>query len=165
VDFRHGLGASLFIAPATNSIDDNSAVAYGLSYFPSIKLADFGDNLRLRLAVSPSLGISGSVNSREGGSLSFLLDAPVDAELHFGVDEAEAFGGHVGVGFACNRMTSADFGQNRAFGPHFTAGLKAYIFNREFGLRASFLLNLNKKADDYGNDPKQVFGITLANYF
>jgi len=163
--FQHGLGATLFMAPSTAEEDDNSAIAYGLTYIPSIRLAEISDKLSLRLAASPTVGVSGSVNSREGGDISFAFELPIDAELHFGNQELEGFGGHIGAGFAYNRITSSDLGNNKAYGPHFTAGIKGFIKGHEYTIRASFLLNLSSKKDDYGFDGKNIIGASIARYF
>jgi hypothetical protein len=166
INFQHGLGLTLFAAPSTATDDqDNSAVAYGVTYYPSIRLASISDALSLRLGVSPSLGLSGSVNSREGGSLSFAFELPVDAELHFGNQELEGFGGHVGVGFAFNRIITTDFGDNKALGPHITAGLKVPIGKNVYSLRGSYLLNINSKNDEYGYKGKNVIGLSVLMYF
>lgn len=163
--FQHGLGATLFIAPPTAEEDDNSAIAYGLTYIPSIQLVAISDKLSLRLAASPTVGVSGSVNSREGGDISFAFELPVDAEVHFGNQELEGFGGHIGAGFAYNRISSSDLGDNKAYGPHFTAGIKAPFKGRMYTIRASFLLNLDSKKDDYGYDGKNIIGASIATYF
>jgi hypothetical protein len=150
LNFQHGIGLTLFIAPATATDEDNSAIAYGITYYPSIRLASFSDALSLRLGVSPSLGLSGSVNSRDGGSLSFAFELPVDAELHFGNQDLDGFGGHIGAGFAFNRIITTDFGDNKALGPHITAGIQFPIRGKMIGLRGSYLLNINSKNDSYG---------------
>ncbi len=168
-NFQHGGGLTLFYAlnnaPDSSFYSPNDAVAYGVSYFPSIQIASLSESLSLRLAGSPTLGISGSFNSQSGSTLSFLFDIPVDAELHFGNQDNDGFGGHVGAGFGYNRISSSDFGGNTAFGPHFTFGLKAFVFGGMYGLRGSFLLNLSKKLDDYGFEGKNVFGISGVKYF
>lgn len=164
-DFQHGIGATLFLAPSTASEEDNSAIAYGLTYIPSVRVKEISDKLSLRLAASPTLGVSGSVNSREGGDISFAFELPMDAELHFGNQELEGIGGHIGAGFAYNRISSSDLGDNKAFGPHFTAGIKGLVKGRVYTIRASFLLNLDSKKDDYGYDGKNVIGASTATYF
>jgi len=163
--FQHGIGATLFMAPSTAQEDDNSAIAYGVTYIPSIRLKEISDELSLRLAASPTLGVSGSVNSRVGGDLSFAFELPIDAELHFGNQELEGFGGHIGAGFAYNRISSSDLGDNKAFGPHFTAGIKGLVKGRVYTIRASLLLNLDSNKGDYGYDGKNVIGVSIATYF
>ncbi len=165
-DFQHAVGGSIFAAPSTATEgEDNSAVAFALSYFPSIRVAELGEKLSLRLGVSPSFGINGSVNSREGGNLSIAYELPADVELHFGNQEMEGFGGHLGAGFAYNHMASTETGNNKAYGPHVTAGIKGMFKERMYTIRAGFLLNINNKKDLFGYDGKNVISASIAGYF
>ncbi len=163
--FFHGAGLSLFYAPNNSEDDDNSTAAFGISYFPSFKIAEFGETMSLRLAATPGLGLAGSVNSREGGSLTFALDLPVAAELHLGDQEGEGTGGFVGAGFAYNRIASSEYGNNTALGPQVSAGIKVPFRERLWTLRGNFLINIKKEANDEGVKGRNVISFTLGTYF
>ncbi|MFN0216775.1 MAG: hypothetical protein ACKVT2_21170 [Saprospiraceae bacterium] len=159
--FQHGTGLSYFVAPATSTEVDNGAQSFAVSYFPSLQVVSLGSS-SLNLAASPSLWFSLQSSSRVGGYASFMLDLPADLELHLGDPEGgTGIGGHLGAGFAYNRMAGTEYVANTAFGPHFSAGLRWGIF----GLRASFLLNLKTEKDDYGYRSKNVFSGTFCTYF
>jgi len=159
--FQHGTGISFFVAPATSTEVDNGAQSFAASYLPSLQVANLG-NHSLRLALSPSIWFSLQSNSRTGGYASFMFDLPADLELHIGSpSKGTGIGGHIGAGFAYNRMAAVEYIANTAFGPHFTAGMRW----NNFGLRASFLLNLKDQKDDYGFRSKNVLSGTFCTYF
>ncbi len=166
INFKHGLGPSLFFAlETTKDVSGDDAQAYGISYFPSIQLASLGETLSLRLAASPTVGLSGTINSQSGGSLAFLFDVPADVELHFGNRNDEGFGGHLGAGFGFNRIANQGSSSNTAFGPHFTFGLKTFVFGGLYGVRVSFMLNVAKKKEADAYPPKDVIGLSAVKYF
>lgn len=171
--FQQGGGFSVFIAPSNADGIDNHATGFGMSYFPSLRLAHLGDHA-LRLAISPSAYTNLKFNSREGisapetsrGVASTVLDLPATLELHLGDPErGSGFGGHIGAGFGYNYMSSDGIAINSAFGPCFTGGVRWNTFGRSWGLRGGYLLNVKNKKDNYGFKPKNVVSVALCTYF
>jgi hypothetical protein len=164
LNFQHGYGASLFFSLASDSTKSNGSIGWGLSYFPSIQIAGLSETMALRLAASPSLGFAGSVNSQSGGSLSFTLDVPLDWELHIGNQENEGFSGHIGAGFGINRLSDSDYGTFKAKGPHFTAGIKFPFRGNMYGVRGSYLYNINK-TNNPGTESNNVASVSAYRMF
>jgi hypothetical protein len=143
-------------------LDGGSSGFYGGGYnfaYPLKEILDGG----LFIACNPSLGLSGSANSRTGSSISFGLDVPIMAELHLG--EVEGFGGILGLGVAYSYMSSSEVEiAHKAIGPVASAALRVPIAGQTYLLRASYQLNLTKtKVLDYSTG--DVLGFSIGWVF
>ena len=140
---KNDVGASIFIGSASLTKGGETVKIqpsfYGISWYPRYVLGD-----KISIGVPVTLGFSGSFNSREGGSFSFGLDAPVAVDYNFGYgaaggeEESDAgFGGFIGVGFGYTKTAEAapdnynttiwneaDFSATKSYGPMVHAGVR-----------------------------------------
>lgn len=140
------VGASLFYGRATLSNDQESlsldAAFYGVSWYPRYILSE-GERGSISVGIPLTIGLSGSYNSREGGAISFGLDAPIAVDYNFGLgafaedDGSSRFGGFVGAGFGYTTTTStteddynstlwneSDISKARSYGPMAHGGIR-----------------------------------------
>jgi hypothetical protein len=140
---KSDVGASIFIGSANLTKGGETVKIqpsfYGISWYPRYMVGD-----AVSIGVPVTLGFSGSFNSREGGSFSFGLDAPVAVDYNFGYaaaghdEENEAgFGGFIGAGFGYTKTAvatpdnynttiwnEADFSATKSYGPMVHAGVR-----------------------------------------
>jgi hypothetical protein len=153
------VGASIFIGNAKLTKSGETVTLqpsfYGVSWYPRYMVTD-----AVSIGAPLTLGFSGSFNSREGGSFSFGLDAPITVDYNFGYgaaggeEETDAsFGGFVGAGFGYTKTaeatpdnynttiwSEADFSASSSYGPLVHAGVRFPIQQgeRSVTLRLSF---------------------------
>jgi hypothetical protein len=176
---KSDFGASIFIGNASLTKGGETVKLqpsfYGVSWYPRFMLGS-----SVSIGVPLTLGFSGSFNSREGGSFSFGLDAPVAVDYNFGYgaagpdEESDAgFGGFVGAGFGYTKTAAAtpdnysttiwneaDFSASRSYGPMAHAGVRFPIQqgDRSITIRLSYKKGLETEKFSY-------FGGTLLYGF
>lgn len=120
----------------------------------------FNENGSISAGVPLTLGLSGSTNSRTGGSLSFIADIPLTVDYNFGAgssEDAESnFGGFLGAGFGYTYSNYTDefyipgaidtYEQLKgsSYGPLLHGGIKAVIGEKVYFLRAFYKVGLEK---------------------
>lgn len=157
ISFSHSVGGGLYAS--------SKGAGWALMYAPRLNVVELADEMTVSVGTNLGLGLSGSANSREGGSGTLLLDLPILAELNIGHaannDANSDFGGFVGVGFGYSKMASSvetNFGTSSSnvtsTGVLFSGGLRAVIKGQSVGLRVSYMLN-------GATDGANVFGLGL----
>jgi len=140
---KKDVGASIFVGSASFTKGGETVKIqpsfYGVSWYPRYVLGN-----KISIGIPVTLGFSGSVNSREGGSFSFGFDAPIAVDYNFGYgaaggeEESDAgFGGFVGAGFGYTKTAQAtpdnynttiwnesDFSASKSYGPMAHAGVR-----------------------------------------
>lgn len=167
-DFHHGFGAQLdygiftleYTSPTSEFSDTSTPFVPGIFYKASLSFSD-----KFAISAYPFLGLSGSVNSREGGSLSVGVQLPVVAELYFGDIDNTCF--FLGAGLSYASLGSSDFGSGKAFGPQFSIGGQVDILRRLVGVRLATTFGLNSTDKmpnlEYTKDTHTV--ISLGTYY
>ncbi len=138
ISFSHSLGGSIYIG--------EDASVPGIMYSPRVNLVEFGDEGTISLGTH--LGMWLEYNSQAGAS-AFALDAPLMAEVNFGMAAnpytSSSFGGYAGIGYGISSFGSAgafgSFNGNGGIGVVVNGGIRAIILGAPVGLRASYLLN------------------------
>jgi len=151
VEFNHSFGFGTYASL-------NSGGGYAILYSPRLNLVELSDEMSLSVGTHLGAGLSGSANSRTGGSGSFILDVPVMAELNLGhacsANSSVGFGGFLGAGFGYNRMTYSDAlgSDDRAVtGLVFNGGFRTNLIKEtSVTLRVSYMLASDGKGDVFG---------------
>jgi len=143
VSFCHSIGGSLYI--------NSETAGFAILYSPRLNLAELNDESTISIGTHFGFGLSGSVNSQDGGSGTVTVDAPLMVEYNYGLaanpDEDDDFGFFGGVGFGYNLMGGTDdtfggtYGGSSA-GPVLNAGVRVMIAEHPLGARLSYLINV-----------------------
>jgi hypothetical protein len=163
--FNHSAGASLIYgkgkipAGAEAGSEAPTILGYGIFYYPRYNLTET-ETGALSIGVPLSAALSGSVNSREGGSISILADLPITLDYNFGagstVDNEAGFGGFLGAGFSYTYSnyteefyipgvaSSYEQIKGSTYGPLVHGGIKAYIGEKTYFLRGFYKMGLEK---------------------
>ncbi|MBL4703540.1 MAG: hypothetical protein JKY54_03405 [Flavobacteriales bacterium] len=105
------------------------------------------DFMNFAVSSYPFLGISLSTNSQTGGSNSFGIEIPINAELYLGDMEWGCF--FIGAGWTFARLSSSYYGGRTITGPQADIGAQFAIGDRITGIRLSYTNGVNKtKVDD-----------------
>ena len=160
---HHSIGAGLVIGTgkipkgAEQGSETPTILGFGVFYHPRYNITET-ENGAISVGLPLTLGISGSVNSREGGSISIIADLPITADYNFGAGSSEnnesAFGGFIGGGFSYTYSNyTNDFVipgtvdlteqvKGTSYGPLVNGGIRALIGERSFFLRAFYKIGL-----------------------
>lgn len=145
-DFYHGLGAAYVVGlynidyvTMTESYSESGGIAVpGVFYKGTLALTD-------NFAVSgyPFIGLNVSTNSRDGGSGTFGIALPVNAEFYMGDLDEICF--YAGGGLSWAYLASSEAAAEGSFmGPQVAAGGQFYLADNLIGLRASYTFCVNK---------------------
>jgi len=145
-EFYHGIGGQIdyglfnleYNSANSNFSELSTPYVPGVFYKATLALTD-----QLAVSAYPFLGISGSVNSRSGSSLSIGVQIPVVAELYLGdIDDRNFF---VGAGLSFASLGDSEYGSGKAFGPQLSIGGQFYVANNQLiGVRLAYTHGLNK---------------------
>jgi hypothetical protein len=138
--FSHSFGASQYFS-------DNMG-AWGFTYSPRVNVVELHDEATISVGTHLGAGIQ---YSRYGNSF-WVLDLPLAVELNLGhasspLSDAN-FGAFLGGGY--NFMQIRDLHYDPAFspapvhGPMVNGGIRAFVFDIPFTLRAAYTLNVSK---------------------
>lgn len=170
--FQHSIGASLITgkgkipAGAEEGSVEPRIDGFGVFYYPRLNVSE-SETGALSVGIPLTAGFSGSVNSREGGSMSVILDFPITLDYNFGLGSMEGmesnFGGFVGAGFG---YTYSNYSQQfyipgvvedyqtvkgSSYGPLAHGGVKVLIGEKTYFLRAFYKIGLdNAKFKTFG---------------
>jgi len=162
--FNYGLGVFLSGGKAEKASGTGKLINYGVTVHPSFNLKEM-EASSVSISAPVTLGVTGSVNSREGASenASFLLNAPLMIDYNSGAgstsENMEGFGFFGGLGYGYHTGASVAFGSASGTGPVVNAGLRygLSLWREEqvISLRFSFMKGMNTNKTD-------VFGINLV---
>jgi hypothetical protein len=135
-------------------------IGYGLFLYPRYNIVE-SDAGAVSLGLPLTLGISGSVNSRSGGSISLTADVPLMLDYNVGAgateDSEAGFGGFVGAGFGYTytnqvydyyvngSIYGSDNIKGKSYGPLVHGGIKANIGEKIYFLRAFYKMGVEKE--------------------
>ena len=164
--FRISTGASVLYGTgkipknADEGTEKPTILGYGLFFYPRYNISET-DAGAISIGLPLTLGISGSVNTRSGGSISLTADLPMTIDYNVGAgatEESEAgIGGFIGAGFGYTYTNQAydyyvngsvygsDQIKGKSYGPLAHAGIKANINKKIYFLRAFYKIGLEKE--------------------
>jgi hypothetical protein len=135
-------------------------LGYGIFVHPRFNVTET-ESGAVSIGIPATLGFSGTVNSREGGSMSITADLPVTADYNFGAgsteDNESGFGGFIGAGFGYTytnqtydySIPGATVGYEQlkgsTYGPLVNAGIRASITDKTYFLRVFYKIGLEKE--------------------
>jgi hypothetical protein len=153
--FLYGTGK--IPADVEGEYEKPTILGYGIFYHPRYNLTE-SDNSAISVGFPITFGISGSVNSQTGSSLSITADLPLTIDYNFGggassSSEGEGFGGFVGAGFGytySNQSTYYEMAggagyehmKGTSYGPLAQAGIRAPIGDKSYFLRVFYKMGL-----------------------
>ena len=162
--FSYGLGVFLSGGKAEKEYGQGKLLNYGVTAHPSFNITE-NESSSISISAPITLGMTGSVNSREGASenASFLLNAPLMIDYNAGAgsssESTEGFGFFGGLGYGYHTGASVAFGSASGTGPIANAGvrygLRLWKEDQIISLRFSFMKGMNTNKTD-------VFGINLV---
>ncbi len=164
--FNHSVGAGIVYgtgklpAGAIDYGEVPTILGYGIFYHPRFNITE-SERSAIGIGIPLTFGLSGSTNSREGGNLSIIADLPLVVDYNFGagssVDNEDGFGAFIGAGFGytySNQTYTYDYGfgvtdyeqyKGTSYGPLAHGGIKAYINERVYFLRAFYKIGMEKQ--------------------
>jgi len=149
-DYYHGGGGAVnyaiyslsYSSPTENYSGTSGAAVPGIFYKATLGLTD-----NFAISAYPFIGFAGSANSRTGGSGSFGVELPINAELWLGSMDDGAF--FLGGGFNMAFMATSGYGGGSIVGPQFALGGQFTIQDRLVGIRVGYTHGINStKIDD-----------------
>lgn len=163
--FYHAVGGSLITgtgkvpAGAEPGSSAPEIQGYGLFYHPRYNITE-SETGAISVGLPLTAGLSGSVNSREGGTMSVILDLPITVDYNFGAGSSDynesGFGGFLGLGFGYTYSNYTDDFvipgyvnlteqvKGSSYGPLVNGGIRAFIGERTYFLRVSYKLGMEK---------------------
>ncbi|MEN9610979.1 MAG: hypothetical protein RLZZ628_1793 [Bacteroidota bacterium] len=141
MEFMQAVGGGILLS--------SNASAYFISYFPRIAF-----NEHFSVGVPLGIGFGGTYNSRFGAVGSLALELPLTADFNFGnrstAYNEDSFGGFIGAGVGYGFVAASDEsgrgGLVSATGLVGHGGLRFRLMDKNFYVRASYLLNLKSTA-------------------
>lgn len=161
--FMHSVGGGFLYgkgkipSTAEGEYEQPTILGYGIFYHPRFNVSE-SDNSAISVGFPLTLGLSGSVNSQTGGSLSITADLPLTIDYNFGggassSSESDGFGGFIGAGFGytyTNQSYSYEMAggidyeelKGSSYGPLAQAGIRAPIGEKSYFLRVFYKMGL-----------------------
>jgi hypothetical protein len=163
--FYHSVGGGLVSgtgkvpAGASEGSAAPEIMGYGLFYHPRYNVTE-SETGAVSVGLPLTAGLSGSVNSRTGGTMSVILDLPITVDYNFGAGSSDynesGFGGFLGLGFGYTYSNYTDEFvipgyvdlteqvKGSSYGPLVNGGIRAYIGDRTYFLRVFYKLGMEK---------------------
>jgi hypothetical protein len=161
--FYHAGGAGLVAgkgkipAGAESGSEQPSILGYGVFYHPRFNISETGSGA-ISVGFPITAGLSGTVSSQEGSSLSIIADLPITVDYNFGHgsngESESGFGGFLGAGFSYTYSNYRDEFyipgvideieqvKGSSYGPLAHAGIRALIGERTYFLRGFYKMGL-----------------------
>jgi len=135
-------------------------VGYGLFLYPKYNIVE-GDAGAVSLGFPLTLGMSGSVNSRSGGSISLTADLPLMLDYNVGAgstrDSEAGVGAFAGAGFGYTytnqvydyyvngSIYGSDNIKGKSYGPMVHGGIKLNINQKVYFVRAFYRVGIERE--------------------